>query len=80
MQTLTDEKVVKGHVLTDLEILDLQSKTVISLPEVYTQAQIPVAREDVITSDDLKEWPYLTQVELPLIEADVGLLIGNNVP
>ena len=66
--------------LSDLEIMDLQGKTKISLPEVYTQKQIPVAREDILTKEDLKEWQYLDKVKLPQVDAEVGLLIGNNVP
>ena len=65
---------------SDLEIMETQGKTTISLPEVYTRKQIPVAREDILRKEDLKEWRYLDKVELPQVDAEVGLLIGNNVP
>ena len=77
---MTDEKVVTGRVVKDLEIMDLHTHTVIILPDVYTQAHIPVAAKDIMTNDDLKKWPYVHRVELPSIVAEVGLLIGNNVP
>ena len=77
---MTDEKVVTGRVVKDLKIMDLHTQTVISLPDVYTQAHIPVAAKDIMTNDDLRKWPYLHRVELPSTDAEVGLLIGNNVP
>ena len=49
VQTLTDENVVKGHVLRDLEIMDLQTHKVINLPEVYTQAQIQWTSSPMMT-------------------------------
>lgn len=50
------------------------------LPQMFTQCSIPVCKENIPVQDDLKDWPYLKDVQLNSIEAEVGLLIGTNVP
>lgn len=34
----------------------------------------------MLTQQELSQWPYLSEVTLPNINADVELLIGINVP
>ncbi|KAL7826249.1 hypothetical protein SRHO_G00339870 [Serrasalmus rhombeus] len=41
---------------------------------------IPVSKENVISSKDLEKWPYLRNVDIKEIDADVELLIGVNTP
>ena len=41
--------------------------------------KIPVSHDDIPTSEDLKAWPHLHSIELQDIDADIGLMIGNNV-
>ncbi len=33
-----------------------------------------------ISPKDIRKWPYLQDVDMPTINAEVGLLIGINVP
>ncbi|XP_072171981.1 uncharacterized protein [Diadema setosum] len=80
LQTMTDEKVVRTHVLHDLEICNINGKDDFSLPEVYTRASIPVSKDDIPRKVDLEKWSYLQEVEMPEIDAEVDILIGNNVP
>ncbi|XP_071493377.1 uncharacterized protein [Diadema antillarum] len=80
LQTMTDEKVVRTHVLHDLEICSINGKDDFSLPEVYTRASIPVSKDDIPRKVDLEKWSYLQEVEMPEIDAEVDILIGNNVP
>ena len=80
LQTLTDDKVVKTCVLQDLEVADMNEDTYLSLPEVYTRTSIPVGRDDLPRKREIERWPYLKEIELHEIEAEVGILIGNNVP
>ena len=50
------------------------------LPPVFTQNKIPVKKENIPSQEDLEQWSYLKEVKIPKIGADVGLLIGCNVP
>jgi len=31
------------------------------------------------TRDDISSWPHLSDIQLPQINGDIGLLIGNNI-
>ena len=50
------------------------------LPDVYTQRNIPVTKENIQSEDDIRKRLYLKDVELTQINAGVGLLIGVNTP
>ncbi|XP_030836004.1 uncharacterized protein LOC115921870 [Strongylocentrotus purpuratus] len=79
LQTLTDDKLVKTCILQDLEVADVNENTYIPLSDVYIQP-IPVDKSDILRRNDIARWPYLQEINLPEINADVGILIGNNVP
>ena len=74
------EKPVKTFKLCGLEVSSLDGKDFIELPEVFTQCTIPVSDKNIPREEDLKQWPYLNEVKLNSIEADVSLLIGMNIP
>lgn len=80
LQTMSLEKPVNTTVLTGLTISSLNGDVFYELPNVYTQREIPVTQEQVNTTEALKKWPYLKEVHIPSIKADVGLLIGMNAP
>ncbi|KAL7827082.1 hypothetical protein SRHO_G00328000 [Serrasalmus rhombeus] len=75
---MAQEKPVTTYSVLDLEVVDRDGKNFIQLPCVYTQDVIPV--ENVISSKDLEKWPYLRNVDIKEIDADVELLIGVNTP
>jgi hypothetical protein len=66
--------------VTDLEISDLKNKNVVSLPGVYTKDAIPIDRSYIPTMVDVAKWPHMNGVILPEVDAEIGLLLGNNVP
>ena len=51
----------------------------ISLPTVYTQPSLPVAKDQSPTQEDVSRWPYLYEVVIPVLDADIGILIGGNI-
>ncbi|KAL7828584.1 hypothetical protein SRHO_G00322180 [Serrasalmus rhombeus] len=77
---MAQEKPVTTYRVLDLEVGDRDGKNFIQLPCVYTQDVIPVSKENVISSKDLEKWPYLRNVDIKEIDADVELLIGVNTP
>ena len=80
LHTITETKLVDSYMLKGLEVTDLDGRNVIELPTIYTQEEIPVSKQDIVTQEDISRWSYLRDVRLPSINADIGLLIGNNVP
>ena len=60
--------------------MDLDEQHVIPLPVLFSKDRIPVTRSHTPINDDIRSWPHLRDINLPQIDADVGLLIGNNIP
>ena len=64
-----------------LKISNLNSDYVVKLPCVYTKNVMPVTHDHIPVQGDIDKWEHLNDVKLPYINcADIGLLIGNNVP
>ena len=80
MNTMGSKHTMHTSQLEGIELLDLTEQNVIKLPAIYTKDEMPVSINHIPTSEDLHKWPHLTSMELPQVNADVGLLIGNNVP
>lgn len=80
LRTMGQERPVKSYELTGLEIGNIDGNVYIDLPKVYTQSKIPVSKDNLLSQHDLKRWPYLKEVTLQSIDADIEILIGMNVP
>lgn len=80
LRTMNEEKPVSTYVVSGLEVSSLSGDEFIDLPDAFTQKTIPVGKENIPQQKDLERWPHLKEIKLPQIEADIGLLIGANVP
>ena len=59
---------------------ELHDNTITALPELYIQKAMPVTKNNIPNKRDLANWPYLQDLKLPTIDADISLLIGTNAP
>jgi len=66
--------------LVNLEVSDLSDHNVIELPKVYSRPSLPVSTDAIGTQEDVNRWPHLKGITVPNIEAQIGLLIGSDVP
>lgn len=73
-------KLMKSAALSDLEVCGLEENTYIELPKAFPHSHIPVKKENIPRQEDIAQWQYLKEVRLPCIKAEVGMLIGANVP
>ncbi len=64
--------------MSGLEVSELKGNNFIPLPEVYTQRSMLLTKDNIPTQEDLKEWSYLSDFQLPKIDSDIDLLIGMN--
>ena len=64
----------------NLEVFDLQEENLIELSNVFSRPRLPISKDSIANQNDVDRWPYLTGVEIPQIDAEVGLLIGSDVP
>ena len=80
LRTMGQERVVNTYHVNGLEVSSIDGTDFMHLPEVFTQSRIPVSHENIVAQKDLQKWPYLKDVQLAAIKADIGLLIGANAP
>ena len=66
--------------LVNLEVSDLSDHNVIELPMVYSRPSLPVSTNAIGTQEDVNRWPHLKGITIPNIKAEIGLLIGSDVP
>ncbi len=78
LKTMSHEKSMPTYVITGLEISGLDKNNFIQLPDVFTQKEMPVTRENIPTKKDFTRWPYLQNVDIPEIDGNIELLIGTN--
>lgn len=76
----SDNVKVDSHVVIGIEICDPDENNSVCLPPTYTLEKIPVSKEDIVKQKDLVRWPHLHSVDIPEYDADIGLLLGQNVP
>ncbi|XP_043247285.1 uncharacterized protein LOC122394461 [Amphibalanus amphitrite] len=50
------------------------------LPTVFAMDKIPASREEICSAEDLQRCPHFQAVVPDMIDADIGILVGVNVP
>ncbi|KAK5916219.1 hypothetical protein CgunFtcFv8_011227 [Champsocephalus gunnari] len=75
-----DQKTVRSHVVTGLEVSHLEGCNFVEHQEVFSQRTIPANKGNIPLQEDVDNWPHLRRVNIPHIKAEIGLLIGTNVP
>ena len=66
--------------LVSLEASDLSEKNIVQLRKVYSRPNLPIPHEAIARQEDVDRWPYLKGSNIPHIDAEIGLLIGSDVP
>ena len=61
-----------------LKCVGMVKKVLISLPAVNTQPSLPVTKDQIPTQEDVSRWPYLSDLSIPALDADIGILLGGN--
>lgn len=76
--TMSPKTKVSAYIVNKLEVSGLNGERSHILPDVYTQKNVPVGTANIITTETLKKWPYLDNIDISEIHAEVELLIGTN--
>ena len=58
----------------------MDEENLFEFPIVFTRPSLPVTTESIVNQQDVEKWLYLSEVKIPNIDADVGLLIGCDAP
>ncbi|XP_034089341.1 uncharacterized protein LOC117557567 [Gymnodraco acuticeps] len=80
LRTMGQERAIDSHIVFGLEVAGLTNDNFCELPQSYTQECMPASSGNIPRQADLQRWPHLKNVNLPEINAGIGLLIGTNVP
>ncbi|XP_050411020.1 uncharacterized protein LOC126825402 isoform X2 [Patella vulgata] len=80
IDTMGSSHTMVSYLIKGMQLGDLTLETVIDLPDIYTKDNMPVSHGHIPTSDDIRKWANLKGIDLPVLDAEIGLLIGNNVP
>ena len=48
--------------------------------DVYSRPSLPLSMAAIGSQEYVNHWPHLMGIDLPRIEAEIGLLIGSDVP
>ena len=78
LTTLHEENVTTDSKLVSLQVYDMDENMCIDLPCVFSRPALTVSRKDIPQQEDVDRWPHLDGIKVPHINADVGLLIGND--
>lgn len=53
----------------------------VHLPKVWSVDRLPIDTENLPTVNDIQRWPYLRDIDLPVMEKEEDLLlIGTDIP
>lgn len=80
LTTMEKENSRTNCLVVSLEVLDIEGENIVELPVVFTRPKLPVSVETATKQEDIDPWPHLAGVTVHKIEAEVGLLIGSDVP
>ena len=83
--TLSLTTLGKQHSATEcrvfkLEVFDLDEHNFVELPTVFSTPKLPVGKYSIPQQEDVSKYPHLRGIQLPKIDACIGLLIRNDVP
>ena len=82
ISTMTSlNEVVDTTKFKNVKIQGMHSEKQVTIPTIYSKAEIPVERSHIPTSKTAQNWPHLNCLSSsipPLQNCDVGILIGYN--
>ncbi|XP_013856310.1 uncharacterized protein LOC106512188 [Austrofundulus limnaeus] len=71
-------KTMTTSIIKGLEISEINGSHFYQLPVVFTQKDMPVSTDNIISEEELSKWSYLKDINFPRIHAGVDLLVGTN--
>ena len=86
LKTLTGEKsedtiTIDGLIVSGIDLKKTRTNEWIELPRVYSKQSLPVEREEIATTNNIKKWDYFKSISREITQKDeikIGMLIGAN--
>lgn len=80
IDTMGNSQIVATSKVSGLELCSHDGNECITLPTLFSRDEMPVTTCHRPTQADISEWEHLHDLEVLEIDAQVEVLIGNNVP
>lgn len=80
LNTMGEAYQLSSHSVKGLQISDMGMTEFFDLPKVYTKDKMPVNHDHIPTKKEISRWSHLSHVPLTDVDAEIGLLLGSNVP
>ncbi|KAK3745376.1 hypothetical protein QZH41_001404 [Actinostola sp. cb2023] len=80
LTTMDHENFTSESSLVSLEVYDVNETNLIELPIVYSRPKLPVSTKDIPQQTDVDRWSHLAGIKLNSIDAQIDILIRNDVP
>ena len=80
METMGENYTMTTHEVKKIIVCDIAETHTVEMPALYSKDRIPVTKQQIPSNEDITVWQHLGDITLPQVSADIGLLIGNNVP
>ncbi|VDI27101.1 Hypothetical predicted protein [Mytilus galloprovincialis] len=73
--TMGNTQTINTCAINGLQVSSLSMEHMVDLPKVYTKDNLPVSKEHIPTQREIKKWTHLESVDIPEIDADIGIMI-----
>ena len=79
IQIRGNSQTLNMHSVNGLQVLGLLMKHFVDMPKVFTKEELPATKEHIPKQQEIKKWSHSTGIDVPDIDSDIGIMIGNNV-
>ena len=79
MDVMDVRHIMYTHELKNIGIYDLKQEQTFGLPLLYAKDRIPTSKHHIPIQEDIAKCSHLEGVDLPQIDAEIGLLLRNHV-
>lgn len=66
--------------MTSLLVSDLSQENNIEIPMVYSRPSLQINIDAIAKQEDVDRWPHLKGIPISHIDAEIGVLMGSDVP
>lgn len=71
---------MNSQVVSGLEVSSMDDNSFLELPNTYSSKEILAREQNNPLQEEVDKWPHLSQVKIPKIQSEEGLLIGTDIP
>jgi hypothetical protein len=80
IETVNGKVKKSSYEIRDIHICGLNESRTIKIDQLYTQPDLPVNTNDIITESEVNQWEHLKGIPFNVVNSEVELLIGVDVP